>query len=76
MIGDRGKRSLAYPLRLRNRGDISAELIVWEILHKRLVCCDGEEAIVLVEGAQGADRGATLVMMDVHQLGAPVTDIA
>jgi len=55
MIGDSRKRSVANPLRLRNRGDVSAEFIILEILRKRLICCKGEEAMILVEGAEGAN---------------------
>ena len=76
MISDRRKRSVANPLRFRDWGDVFVLFIVLEILRKRLISCEAEEAMVLVEGAEGADRGATLVMVDVHQLGAPVTHIA
>lgn len=76
MIGDRRKCCVAFSLRLRDRGDVSVEFIAWEILRKRPICCEGEKAEVFVEGPEGADRGPTLVMVDVHQLGASVTRIA
>ena len=76
MIGDRRKCRVAFSLRLRDRGDVSVEFIAWEILRKRPICCEGEEAMVFVKGPDGTDRGPSLVMVDVHQLGTPVTRIA